>query len=61
MRKVTVSVQVHFVDMAMESTEDAIDIIKGVMLTHGEPCRAEIQQALEDAGAKDVTVWMTAY
>ena len=60
-RKVTVSVVVHFVDMGMESTDDALNIIKGVMITHGETCQAEIRQALEDAGAKDVTVNMTGY
>lgn len=60
-RKVTVSVCVKFIDMGMESTDDALNIIKGVMITHGETCKAEIRQALEDAGAKDVTVNMTGY
>lgn len=60
-RKVTVSVQVQFVDMAMESTEDAINIIKGVMVTHGDICHAEIKRALEDSGAKNVIVHMAAY
>lgn len=60
-RKVTVSVTTQFIDMGMESTDDAINIIKGVMVTHGEACHAEIKRALEDAGAKDVVVHMTAY
>ena len=60
-RKVTVSVQVRFKDMDMESTDDAINIIKGVMVTTGEACRSEIEQALTDAGASDVTVQMLAY
>lgn len=60
-RKVTVSVTTRFVDMAMESTDDAINIIKGVMVTHGEACQEEIKQALEDAGAKDVKIQMVAY
>ena len=60
-RKVTVSVCVKFIDMSMESTDDSLNIIKGVMITHGETCQAEIRQALEDAGAKDVTVNMTGY
>ncbi len=60
-RKVPVSVCVQFIDTGMESTDDALNIIKGVMITHGETCQAEIRQALEDAGAKDVTVNMTGY
>lgn len=60
-RKVTVSVCVKFVDMGMESTDDAINLIKGVMITHGETCQAEIRQALEDAGAKDISFHMVAY
>lgn len=60
-RKVTVSVCVKFIDMGMESTDDALDIVRGVLITHGETCQAEIRQALEDAGAKSVTVGMTAY
>lgn len=60
-RKVTVSVQVRFKDMAMESTDDAINIIKGVMVTTGEACRSEIERALADAGASNVTVSMVAY
>lgn len=60
-RKVTVSVCVKFIDMGMESTDDALDIVRGVMITHGETCQAEIRQALEDAGAKDVTVSLVAY
>lgn len=60
-RKVTVSVTTQFVDMGMESTEDAINIVKGVMVTHGQACQDEIRQALEDAGASDVLVHMTAY
>lgn len=60
-RKVTVSVCVKFIDMGMESTDDALNIIKGVMVTHGQACQEEIKQALEDAGAADVLVHMTAY
>lgn len=60
-RKVTVSVTATFIDMAMESTDDALNIVKGVMVTHGEVCHAEIKQALEDAGAKDVAIQMRAY
>lgn len=60
-RKVTVSVCVRFIDIGMETTEEALDIVKGVMITHGDTCQAEIRQALEDAGAKSVTIGMTAY
>ena len=60
-RKVTVNVTVHFEDMAMESTDDALDIIRGVLVTAGEDCRAEIEQALTDAGASNVSVSMVAY
>jgi hypothetical protein len=60
-RKVTVSVTVRFKDMAMETTDDALDIIRGVLVTTGEACRTEIEQALADAGASDVSVSMLAY
>lgn len=60
-RKVTVSVTTQFIDMGMESTDDAINIIRGVMVTHGKACQEEIKQALENAGARDVLVHMTAY
>lgn len=60
-RKVTVQVSVWFEDMMMESTDAALDIIKGVMVSAGEHCDAEIKQALADAGARDVTVHMLAY
>lgn len=60
-RKVTVQVSVWFEDMEMESTDDALHIIKGVMVTTGEHCQQEIKQALKDAGARDVSVNMLAY
>lgn len=60
-RKVTVSVTTQFIDMGMESTDDAINIVKGVMVTHGQACQEEIKQALENAGAGDVIVHITAY
>ena len=60
-RKITVQVSVWFEDMMMESTDAAIDIVKGVMVTAGHQCDAEIKQALADAGARDVTVHMLAY
>ena len=60
-RKVTVNVTVHFEDMAMETTDDALDIIRSVMTTAGDDCRAEIEQALADAGASNVSVSMVAY
>lgn len=60
-RKVTVQVSIVFEEMMMESTDDAIAIIKGVMVTHGRVCEAEIKQALDDAGARDVTVKMIAF
>ncbi len=60
-RKVTVSVTIAFEDMAMESTDDALDIVRGVMVTAGEACRTEIEQALRDAGASNVSVGMVAY
>lgn len=60
-RKVTVQVSIWFEDMQMESTEEAMDIIRGVMVTHGQSCEAEIKQALSDAGAQDVSIHMLAY
>ena len=60
-RKVTVQVSVWFEDMAMESTDAALDIVKSDMVTAGEHCDAEIKQALADAGARDVSVHMLAY
>ncbi len=60
-RKVTVHVSVWFEDMAMDSTEAALDIVKGVMISAGQHCDAEIKQALADAGAQNVEVHMLAY
>jgi hypothetical protein len=60
-RKITVSVTVQLVDMYMESTDAAIDIVKGIMMESGEDCRREIRHSLEDAGAKDVVIHMVAY
>lgn len=60
-RKVTVQVSVWFEDMMMESTDAALDIVRGVMVSAGEHCDAEIKQALADSGARDVTVHMLAY
>lgn len=61
MRKITVSVSIRFVDMAMDGTDAALEIVRGVMAELGEQCQAEIKQALEDAGAKNVIVTMSAY
>lgn len=61
MSKITVGVSIHFEDMAMESTEAALEIVRGVMAELGEQCQAEIKQALEDAGAQDVSISMVAY
>lgn len=60
-RKVTVQVSVWFEDMMMESTDEAIDLVKSVLSTHGDHCKAEIEQALKDAGARDVAINMLAY
>lgn len=60
-RKITVSTSIRFIDMAMESTDVALEVVRGVIAALGETCREEIKQALEDAGAKDVTINMIAY
>lgn len=60
-RKVTVHVCVLFEDMAMEDTDAALDVIKSVLADAGQHCQAEIKQALEDAGAREVSVHMLAY
>lgn len=60
-RKITVSVTIQFVDMYMESTDAAVDIVKGIMMETGEDCKREFRQSLEDAGAKDVVIHMVAY
>lgn len=60
-RKVTASVLVKFIDMGMDSTDAAREIINSVMQTHGEACQAEIKAALETAGARDVTIRVMTY
>lgn len=60
-RKVTVSAAIRFTDMAMESTDAALEVVKSVVAELEHKCGSEIKQALEDAGAKDVTVQLTAY
>lgn len=60
-RKVTVKMSVGFIDMEMETTDVAIDVIRSVLATGADACHAEIKQALEDAGAKDVVIQMVAY
>jgi len=49
-RKITVSIAVHLNDMAMDSTSAALETVRSV-----------IKQALEEAGAKDVTIRTLAY
>lgn len=60
-RKVTVSMSIRFCGMQTDSTDAAIEIIRGVLATGEEACQAEIRQALADAGAKDVVITMAAY
>lgn len=60
-RKITVGISIRFVDMAMDGTDAALEIVRGVMASLGDQCQAEIKQALEDAGAKDVSISMVAY
>jgi hypothetical protein len=59
--KVTVATTIRCNNMAMESTGAAIEVIRGVMAELYVKYKDEITQALEDAGAKDVTVQMIAY
>ena len=60
-RKVTVSMTTQFIDVGMDSTEAALDIIRGVMVTHSQACHEEIKCALEAAGAREINITMKAY
>ena len=60
-RKVTVHLSVWFEDMMMESTDAALEIVKGITVTASRDCEEEIKNALELAGAKDITFHMMAY
>lgn len=60
-RKITVSTSIRFEGMAMDSTDAALEIVKSVLVSHSEQCKEEIARALEEAGAQDVFISMTAY
>ncbi len=54
MRKLTAHVIVWFDDMAAESSDDARDAVKQALVGMHPHCQAEITDALEAIGAKDV-------
>ena len=60
-RKITVGISIRIDDMMMEGTDAALEIVRGVMASLWDQCQSEIKQALEDAGAKDVSISMVAY
>lgn len=60
-RKITVGISIRIDDMMMGGTDEALEIVRGVMAALGDQCQAEIKDALEDAGAQDVSISMVAY
>lgn len=60
-RKVTVHLSVWFEDMQMEDTSAGLDLIRSVVTLASRDCEAEIKNALELAGARDVVFKMAAY
>lgn len=61
MRKITVSVTIKFIDMQMDSTDAALEVVRSVMEEHGKLFKEEIKHAIEESGASNVTVGMVAY
>jgi hypothetical protein len=59
--KITVHVSIWFEYANMASTDEAMECVKSVMTSVEEDCASEFKQALEDAGAKNVSVHMLAY
>lgn len=55
-RKITVSMQVTFFDMAMDSTIAAREIVESVLASMEVKCKEEIRRALEDSGATHVSI-----
>lgn len=61
-RKITVSMQLTFIDMAMDSTSAAREIVESVLATMEDKCKDEIRSALEESGATHVSIGeMRAY
>lgn len=60
-RKITVQLCIWVEDMAMETTDEALECVKSVMVHIEDDCRERFQSALADAGAKNITVHMLAY
>jgi hypothetical protein len=60
-RKLTVSLNIRFDDMAAESTDDASDAVKAALVSMHDHCTSELTTALEAIGAKDVRLDMVVY
>lgn len=61
MRKLTVAVHLHFNDLEAQDTDAAADVVKSVLVTMHEVCRAEFAAALESIGATDVEMKTVVY
>lgn len=55
-RNLTACVRVCFNDMAAESHQDVVDALNQILTEMHDHCSAQIKDALEAVGAKDVTV-----
>lgn len=59
--KRTAHLSIHFLDMDVVDTDEAIDTIKSVMIELEQQMHDEVTRALEDIGARDVEISMVVY
>lgn len=59
--KRTAHLSIHFTDMDVVNTDEAIDTIKSVLIELESKMHEEVTRALEDIGARDVELSIMVY
>jgi hypothetical protein len=60
-RKVTVNFIIQYEDVGIVHPNEAVMVARMTAMDHYDTCRNAMEQALEDLGATNVEVQMTAY
>jgi hypothetical protein len=59
--KRTAYVHIYYNDMMVVNTQESIDTIRSVIMELEPHCHAEIERAMNDIGAKDVSMHIVVY
>ena len=59
--KRTAHLSIHFQDMDVVNTDEAIDTIKSVLIDFEKEMHEEVARALEDIGAREVELTIVVY